>query len=115
MDKEDDICYERLGVAEINEISEDAAETDVKDEGQQVERSLEECQEVLGEVSAEKTRVDFVEENGEPMEDVVHESLSKFPPETTENYAKDAAMEQLDKFASSQGEKKVPGEPPNQN
>jgi hypothetical protein len=64
--------YERFGVSED------------EDEGQS-EWSLEECQELLGEVSAK--------ENGEPIEDVVHKSLSKFPPDTTENYANGAAME----------------------
>ena len=44
-------------------------------------------------MSAEKTRVDSVEENGQPMDEVVHESLSKLPPDTTENDANGAAME----------------------
>jgi hypothetical protein len=71
-DREEEICDERFEVAEIIEISKD--EVGTVDEGQQVEWSLEEIQELLDEVSAESTREDSIEENGEPMDDAVHES-----------------------------------------
>ena len=53
-DREEEICDERFGVAEIKEISKDevGTVTAAEDEGQQVEWSLEESQELLDEVSA---------------------------------------------------------------
>ena len=64
-----------------------------EDEGQS-EWSLEVCHELLGEVTAEKTRAHAsVEEFGEPMEDVGQENLKKLPPDTNESCANDAAME----------------------
>ena len=73
---QEEIGYEGFGVAEITEISGDevATVTSAEDEGQQVEWSPEESQELLDEVSAESTREDSVEENGERMDDAVHES-----------------------------------------
>ena len=158
--------------------------TAAEDEGQQVEWSLEESQELLDEVSAESTREDSIEENGEPMDDAVtasigvsikkdpvevakkvpedgvvaanescandaaieigtrdtassdvrvkkdpvedvgQEGLSEPKPKEPKNCAKDELSRQrlksssgigsklLDKFASSEGEKEVPEEPP---
>ena len=46
-----------------------------------------ECQELLGEVIAERTRLN------ESVEDVGQESLNKLPPDTTENFANEPAVE----------------------
>ena len=81
-DREEEICDERFGVAEIKEISKDEVGTVTAAvyEGQQVEWSLEESQELLDEVSAESTREDSIEENGEPgMDD--EKEVPEEPPE----------------------------------
>ena len=55
-----------------------------QDEGQS-DWSLEQCQELLGQVTAEETRFHgSVEESDEPKEEM-HESLSKFPPDNCAN------------------------------
>ena len=101
-DMEVEVGYERFGVAEMNEIFEEDVGTDIsaEDEGRS-EWCLEECQELLGEVTAEKTRAHAsVEECGEPLEDVGQESITKLPPGTN------------DELARSEGEKKISDEPP---
>jgi hypothetical protein len=87
--------YERFGVAEMQGIYEEEVETVISSEEEgQSDWSLEECQELLDEVTAEKTRVHgSVEESGEQMEDAIQETISIFPPDSTENFANDSAME----------------------
>ena len=71
--------YDRFGV-------EGEAETDIPAEKEtQSEWSLKECQEMLGEVTAEETMFHgLVEETDEPMEEM-QEILSKFPPDNCAN------------------------------
>ena len=68
VDTEVEAGYEWFGTAEIQEIVEDAIGTDISDEnGGKSEWSLEECQELLGEVIAERTRLnESVEDVREP-------------------------------------------------
>ena len=68
VDTEVEAGYEWFGTAKIQEIVEDAIGTDISDEnGGQSEWSLEECQELLGEVIAERTRLnESVEDVREP-------------------------------------------------
>ena len=64
-DREEEICYERFGVAEMKEIIEDTMKTDISEEGQS-DWSLEECQELLAvEISVKVIIHGSVEEHGE--------------------------------------------------
>jgi hypothetical protein len=96
-DMEVEAGYERFGVAEMKEISEEDVGTEIsaEDEGQsEWSIDIEECQELLGEVTTEKTRVHgSVEESGEPLEGVTQESLSKLPPDATENLSNEPIVE----------------------
>ena len=90
-DMEVEVGYERFGFAEMQEIFEEDAGTE---DGGQSKWSLEKCQEVLGEVTAEKTRVHgSVEECGEPMEDVGQESLIQLRPDKPDYSTNEPAVE----------------------
>ena len=57
-DMEVEVGYERFGFAEMQEIFEEDVGTNISaEDGGHSEWSLEECQELLGEVTAEKNRV----------------------------------------------------------